>query len=142
MTKSNKEVETQLNRIKRYCSVVRVIAHTQLNLLTNIKQRKNHVFEIQINGGKDISEKVNYGYGLFEKEVRVDQVFAHNENIDVLGVTKGKGFAGVMKRFGVRHLQKKTHRGYRKVGCIGAWHPARVAWSVARAGQLGYHHRT
>ncbi len=78
VTKSNKEVETQLNRIKRYCSIVRVIAHTQLNLLSNIKQRKNHVFEIQINGGKDISEKVNYGYGLFEKEVRVDQVFNNN----------------------------------------------------------------
>lgn len=47
-----------------------------------------------------------------------------------------------MKRWGVRHLQKKSHRGYRKVGCIGAWHPARVAWTVARAGQDGYFHRT
>lgn len=62
--------------------------------------------------------------------------------IDVIGVTKGKGFAGVVKRFGVKHLQKKTHRGYRKVGCIGAWHPSRIRFTVARAGQLGYHHRT
>ena len=30
----------------------------------------------------------------------------------------------------------------RKVACIGAWHPARAAFSVARAGQKGYHHRT
>lgn len=29
-----------------------------------------------------------------------------------------------------------------QVACIGAWHPARVAWTVARAGQHGYHHRT
>ena len=57
-------------------------------------------------------------------------------------VTKGKGFAGVVSRWGVRHLQKKSHRGYRKVGCIGAWHPSRVAWTVARAGQDGYFHRT
>jgi large subunit ribosomal protein L3e len=140
--KTPKKLETQLNRIKKYCSVVRVIAHTQLKLLKNLRQKKNHIFEIQINGGKDIAEKVNFGYGLFEKEVRVDQVFAQNENVDVIGVTKGKGYAGTIKRFGVRHLQKKTHRGYRKVGCIGAWHPARVAWSVPRAGQLGYHHRT
>lgn len=28
------------------------------------------------------------------------------------------------------------------MACIGAWHPARVAFSVARAGQKGYHHRT
>ena len=32
--------------------------------------------------------------------------------------------------------------GYRKVGCVGAWHPARIRWNVPRAGQLGYHHRT
>merc|ERR1712002_540693 len=32
--------------------------------------------------------------------------------------------------------------GLRKVACIGAWHLARVAFSVARAGQKGYHHRT
>lgn len=29
-----------------------------------------------------------------------------------------------------------------QVACIGAWHPARVAWTVARAGQHGFHHRT
>jgi len=69
-------------------------------------------------------------------------VFAQNETLDVLGVTKGHGFKGVIARWGVRHLQKKSHRGYRKVGCIGAWHPARVAWSVPRAGQSGYFHRT
>lgn len=103
--------------------------------MTNLRQKKNNIFEIQINGGKTIADKVNFVHGFFEKEVRVDQVFAENELLDVIGVTKGKGFAGVIKRWGVRHLQKKSHRGYRKVGCIGAWHPARVAWTVARAGQ-------
>jgi large subunit ribosomal protein L3e len=29
-----------------------------------------------------------------------------------------------------------------QVGCIGSWHPASVGWSVPRAGQKGYHHRT
>ncbi len=28
------------------------------------------------------------------------------------------------------------------MACIGAWHPARVSWTVARSGQHGYHHRT
>ena len=28
------------------------------------------------------------------------------------------------------------------MACIGAWHPSRVQFSVARAGQKGYHHRT
>jgi large subunit ribosomal protein L3e len=79
---------------------------------------------------------------MFEKEFTIDSIFNPNEMLDIIGVTKGKGVQGVIKRFGVKHLQKKTHRGYRKVGCIGAWHPARVMWTVARTGQLGYHHRT
>jgi large subunit ribosomal protein L3e len=62
--------------------------------------------------------------------------------IDVIGVTRGKGTNGVTKRFGVTRLPRKTHRGLRRVGCIGAWHPASVKWTVARAGQHGYHHRT
>merc|ERR1712010_7750 len=39
-------------------------------------------------------------------------------------------------------LPRKTHKGLRKVACIGSWHPSRVKYSVARAGQNGYHHRT
>jgi large subunit ribosomal protein L3e len=62
--------------------------------------------------------------------------------IDTIGVTKGKGTAGVIKRFGVTRLPRKTHRGLRKVGCVGAWHPASIKWTVARRGQLGYFHRT
>lgn len=49
---------------------------------------------------------------------------------------------GVTSRWHTKKLPRKTHRGLRKVACIGAWHPARVAFSVARAGQKGYHHRT
>jgi large subunit ribosomal protein L3e len=57
-------------------------------------------------------------------------------------VTKGHGFEGVVHRWGVACLPRKTHRGLRKVACIGAWHPERVSFTVARAGQNGYHHRT
>jgi len=49
---------------------------------------------------------------------------------------------GVTSRWHPKKLPRKTHKGLRKVACIGAWHPARVAFSVARAGQKGYHHRT
>ncbi len=55
---------------------------------------------------------------------------------------QGKGTEGVTTRWGVSRLPRKTHRGLRKVACIGAWHPARVGWTVARAGALGYNHRT
>jgi len=62
--------------------------------------------------------------------------------VDILGVTRGKGYSGVISRWGVARLPRKTHRGLRKVACIGAWHPARVGFTVSRAGQNGYHHRT
>jgi len=97
--------------------------------------------EIQINGG-NTTQKVDFALKLLEKPVPVDKVFKKDENIDIIGVTKGKGFEGVTTRWGVRKLPRKTRKGLRKVGCIGAWHPARVMFSVARAGQNGYHHRT
>ena len=49
---------------------------------------------------------------------------------------------GVVSRWHVKKLPRKTHKGLRKVACIGAWHPSRVTFSIARVGQKGYHHRT
>ena len=62
--------------------------------------------------------------------------------LDVIGVTKGRGYEGVTTRWGTTRLPRKSHRGLRKVACIGAWHPAKVQYSVARPGQNGFHHRT
>merc|ERR1711879_825338 len=89
-----------------------------------------------------MQEKVDYVKGFFEKDLKVDNVFQGLETIDVIGVAKGKGYTGVTKRWGVRKLPRKSHRGLRKVGCIGAWHPSKIQFTVARAGQCGYHHRT
>merc|ERR1711998_478934 len=100
------------------------------------------MMEIQINGGGSTAAKVDFAYSLFEKSVPLESVFAQSEMIDVIGVSKGKGFEGVTARWGTTRLPRKTHRGLRKVTCIGAWHPAKVQYSVARAGQNGYHHRT
>lgn len=131
------------NAFAKKATVIRVIAHTQLRKLRNnrVSVKKAHVQEIQINGG-DIPAKIALAKSLLEKEVRVDTVFQQSEACDVCAVTKGHGTEGVVKRWGVACLPRKTHRGLRKVACIGAWHPARVMYTVARAGQKGYHHRT
>merc|ERR1719262_2213950 len=50
--------------------------------------------------------------------------------------------AGVVTRWGCTRLARKSHRGLRKVACIGSWHPTRVQFQVPRAGQMGYGHRT
>ncbi|CAI5980986.1 unnamed protein product [Closterium sp. NIES-65] len=136
-----KEIEEELERMKKHASIIRVMAHTEVHKLKGIKQKKSHLMEIQINGGT-IEEKVDWGYKLFEKAVPIDAVFRKDEMIDVIAITKGHGNEGVVHRWGVTRLPRKTHRGLRKVACIGAWHPARVPYTVARAGQNGYHHRT
>jgi len=136
----NKDVQKELDRMKKYCGVIRVIAHTQIKKI-KLRQKKAHMMEVQVNGGT-IPEKVDFGHSLFERDVPVDTVFVPGEMIDTLGVTKGKGYEGVVTRWGVTRLPRKTHRGLRKIACVGAWHPARVRFTVARAGQNGYHHRT
>lgn len=137
---NNTDQQHELDRIKKFCQVVRLICHTDIAKI-KLRQKKAHLAEIQINGG-DAAAKVDYGKSLFERTVPVSSVFNPNEMVDAISITKGKGFEGVVTRWGVTRLPRKTHRGLRKVACIGAWHPARVKFSVARAGQNGYHHRT
>jgi large subunit ribosomal protein L3e len=135
-----KEIERDMEKLKKYCKVIRVLAHTQTKILP-LKLRKAHIMEIQLNGGT-IADKVDWARDHLEKPVPITEVFAQDEMIDIIGVTKGHGYKGVTSRWHTKKLPRKTHKGLRKVACIGAWHPARVAFSVARAGQTGYHHRT
>jgi len=136
-----KSIERDFEAMKKYCKIIRVICHTQQKLV-KLTQKKAHIMEIQVNGGKDVGEKIDWARERLENPAPVRKVFAQDEMIDVIGVTKGKGFNGVTRRWGTKKLPRKTHKGLRKVACIGAWHPARVSFSVARAGQMGYHHRT
>jgi large subunit ribosomal protein L3e len=135
-----KALENDFKQMAKYCKVIRVLAHTQMKLLRK-RQKKAHIMEIQLNGGT-IEQKVAFAREHLEKQVPVTQVFSKDEMIDAISVTKGRGFKGVTSRWHTRKLPRKTHKGLRKVACIGAWHPAHVSYAVARAGQKGYHHRT
>ena len=58
-----------------------------------------------------------------------------DEMIDVIGVTKSHGFTS---RWHTKKLPRKTHKGLRKVACIGAWHSSRFQFTVLRAGLKGF----
>ncbi|MDQ3569961.1 MAG: 50S ribosomal protein L3 [Actinomycetota bacterium] len=73
------------------------------------------------------------------QELRVDQLVA-GERIDVTAVSKGKGFAGAMKRhnFSGQGASHGNHKKHRSPGAIGACAtPARVFKGTRMAGQLG-----
>jgi large subunit ribosomal protein L3 len=71
--------------------------------------------------------------------VRAD-VFEAGERVDVTGITKGKGFSGVMQRHNFKGLGAShgTHKKHRSPGSIGACAtPSRVFKGVKMAGQMG-----
>jgi large subunit ribosomal protein L3 len=68
------------------------------------------------------------------------ELFEAGQSVDVVGTTKGKGFAGVMKRHGFSGVSAShgAHRNHRKPGSIGACAtPGRVFKGVRMAGRMG-----
>jgi large subunit ribosomal protein L3 len=68
------------------------------------------------------------------------ELFEAGQAVDVVGTTKGKGFAGVMKRHGFSGVGAShgAHRNHRKPGSIGACAtPGRVFKGVRMAGRMG-----
>jgi len=136
----DKPMEAEIERAKKYCQVIRALVHTQPTK-AKIGLKKAHIKEIQINGGST-EDKVKFVHNLFEQQIRISDAFAKDEMVDIIGVSRGRGFDGVVTRWGVTRLVRKSHRGLRKVACIGTWHPTRVQFQVPRSGQNGYGHRT
>jgi large subunit ribosomal protein L3 len=92
------------------------------------------VREIRI---KELSEDQNVG-----TKLNAD-VFSVGDAVDATGITKGKGFAGTIKRHNFQR-GRKTHggRSYRRPGSIGSMYPQRIFKGKKMAGQMGHEQRT
>jgi large subunit ribosomal protein L3 len=130
------KLEKLIDRIHQ----LRVIVTTQPRL-TGVSKKKPDIMEIALGGGS-IDEQFEYSKGLLGKTINISDVFSAGESIDIIGVTKGKGFQGPVKRWGIRKLQHKSRKTVRGVASIGPWKPRRVMHGVPRAGQMGFHNRT
>ncbi len=66
------------------------------------------------------------------------EVFSVGDVVDVTGTSKGKGWAGTIKRHNF-HRGRKTHggRSYRRVGSIGSMYPQHIFKGKKMAGQMG-----
>jgi large subunit ribosomal protein L3 len=84
----------------------------------------------------EFNEEVKLG-----DELRAEQVFNEGEFVDVVGISKGRGFQGVVKRHGFGGVGQSTHGQHNRMrapGSIGgASYPARVFKGLRMAGRMG-----
>ncbi|MCW4031369.1 MAG: 50S ribosomal protein L3 [Candidatus Bathyarchaeota archaeon] len=131
-----KKIEENIEEIAE----IRILAATQPRLVA-VPKKKPDITEIKVDGGT-IKEQFEYAKSLLGKNVLITDVFKEGQFLDVVAITKGKGFQGPVKRWGIKILPRKSRKTKRGVAAIGPWKPARVLYTVPRAGQMGYHQRT
>jgi len=135
---NEEEARKRLEQLKNRVAEVRLIVATDTKAVGAGK--KPHILEIKVDG--EPGKSLEYALSKLGQELRISEVFKEGDYVDVIAVTKGKGFEGVVKRHGVAKLQHKSRKTVRGVGAIGGRSPAYVTYYVPRSGQLGYHRRT
>ena len=119
---------------------VRLLCYTQPKL-TGIGKKKPETFEIAIGGNKE--QQLAYAKEKLGKEIGVGEVFKEGQSLDVHSLTKGKGFQGPIRKFGIQLRHHKSEKSRRNPGSLGPWKAqGHVMWRTAHAGKMGYHLRT
>ena len=131
-----KEFEEKLDSFAE----IRMLIHTQPRL-AGIAKKKPDVMEYKV-GAPNVSEAFEYAKSILGTDIRVADILNEGILIDSIAVTKGHGFQGPVRRWGIRILQHKSRKTKRGVGCIGPWTPSNIRYSVPRPGQTGFHTRT
>jgi archaeal ribosomal protein L3 len=139
------DTDSNLNKLNENIdnvSDIRVLIHTNPRV-TSVPKKKPEIMECGL-GGATVAEKLEYATSILGTEVNIADVFSDGEHVDSIAITKGKGFQGPVKRWGIRIQYGKAARSSkgRHVGSLGPWSPERTMWTVPQAGQMGYHKRT
>ena len=128
--------EKRLKNIKEIFAIVAVSPRS-----AGLEQKKPYIFEASVSGG-DIPKQFAHVKEVLGKEIKIDQIFETGATVDVAAITKGKGWQGVIQRWGVKKKQHKSRKTVREVGSLGPISPQSVMYTVPRAGQMGFHQRT
>lgn len=132
-----KQVKT-IDGIKEFDDLRLLIQSDPKN--TPVGTKKSKLIEVALGGSKE--DKLNYAKGWLGKEISINNVFTAGNLVDIHGVTKGKGFQGTVKRYGVPIRQHKAEKTKRGIATLGPWTPKRIGFTVAQPGKMGYHLRT
>lgn len=119
---------------------VRLLCYTQPKLIS-IGKKIPELFEVALGGNKE--QQLRLAKEKIGKEINISEVFKEGQQLDVHAITKGKGFQGPVKRFGITLRQHKSEKSRRNPGTLGAWRAqGHIMWRTAHAGKMGYHLRT
>ena len=122
---------------------VMVLMYTLPKMLSGVPKKIPDLMEMRIAGGS-VPERFEYALSLLGKSIEMNTLLSEGQFVDITAVTKGKGFQGAVKRFGIC-LRKRKHSRAKKtrhIGTLGPWHPHHVRWQVPMPGQTGFHQRT
>ncbi len=120
---------------------IRAIIHTQPDMVLGIPSKTPEIMESRIGGGT-ITERIDKGEDILGEELDYEEFCESGRMVDVSAITKGKGFQGHVKRWGVKLLQHKNSKSVRNVGNTGVFRPGYTRPTVPQAGQMGNHQRT
>ncbi len=124
-----KEWEGKLDQV----GAVRVLVHTK-----PLFKKTPEIMEFAVGGS--VKEQFDYAISVLGKGINADQILQEGQYYDTHSVTKGKGYQGATKRFGLKLKRHKSEKGQRGLTTLGNWDAK--TWRVAHPGQMGYHGRT
>lgn len=120
---------------------VRLIVSTQPALVKSVSSKTPEIMEVALAGG-DNASKLDWAEERLGGAITLDDVYETGQEIDVVGVTKGKGWQGAIKRWGIKLLSHKNSKRRRQGGNMGDFGTGYVRKTIRQAGQVGYHNRT
>jgi large subunit ribosomal protein L3 len=120
---------------------VRLIVATQPGNVSGVPTKVPDVMEMGLDGGTT-SDQLNFAKEKLGEEYSFADTFEEGGLTDIVAVTKGYGWQGVIRRFGGKLQSHKNSKKRRQHGNMGDFGTGYVRKTIRQGGQTGYHQRT
>ncbi|MEK9731283.1 MAG: 50S ribosomal protein L3 [Candidatus Poseidoniales archaeon] len=120
---------------------VRLIVSTQPSQIQSVPSKVPEVMEMGLTGG-NVEEQLNFAKEKLGEEFSFAEAFEEGKLTDIVAVTKGYGWQGVIRRFGGKLQSHKNSKKRRQHGNLGDFGTGYVRKTIRQGGQTGYHQRT